>query len=247
MCKMPRIFLFSIGLLFGSFANVVIYRVPRGESIISPGSHCPLCGHPIRPWDNIPILSYLVLRGRCRDCGGRISPRYPLVELSSGLMLLALYSKYGSGMDFFRYSLFGLLLLVIFFIDLDHRIIPNSLTYPGIVVGLVLSAIDGRLINASGASIGAGAFFLLVILASRGGMGLGDAKLGAMMGAFLGWPLVAVALFISFVLGGLVGLLLMLLGIRGRKDMIPFGPFLACGGVIALLYGEFLVRRYLGM
>ena len=242
---MPAILIFLMGLVLGSFANVVIYRLPRGESLIFPPSRCPHCGHPIRPWDNLPVLSYFLLRGKCRDCGGAISWRYPLVELLAGILLLASYLRYGISLHLLGASLFSLLLLMIFFIDLEHRIIPNLLTYPGIVLGLALSAASGRLPNALAASLGAGLFFLLVILASRGGMGLGDAKLGAMMGAFLGWPLIAVALVISFVLGGAAGALLVLLKLRSRKDVIPFGPALALGGMIALLWGEPLLRWYL--
>lgn len=238
--------IFVIGLVLGSFANVVIYRLPRGESIISPASKCPHCGHPIRPYDNVPLISYLLLRGRCRDCGGRISLRYPLVELAAGVLLLTLYLRYGISLHWVGASLFSLLLLVIFFIDLEHRIIPNLLTYPGIILGLTLSAANGRLANATGAALGAGLFFVLVILVSHGGMGLGDAKLGAMMGAFLGWPLIAVALVVSFVAGGAAGALLVLLRLRSRKDVIPFGPALALGGIIALLWGEPLLRWYLG-
>ncbi len=243
---MLAILVFLIGLVLGSFANVVIYRLPRGESILFPGSKCPHCGHPIRPYDNIPVVGYLLLRGRCRDCGALISLRYPLVELVSGIFLLLLYRRYGFSPAFFGYSLFSLMLLAIFFIDLDHRIIPNLLTYPGIAAGLIFSTLTGRLTNAIGAALGAGLFFVVVILVSRGGMGWGDAKLGAMMGAFLGWPLIAVALVISFVFGGIVGLLLVLLKLRTRKDVIPFGPALALGGMIALLWGEALLRWYLG-
>jgi len=190
-------------------------------------------------------LSYFLLRGKCRDCGGAISWRYPLVELLAGILLLASYLRYGISLHLLGASVFSLLLLMIFFIDLEHRIIPNLLTYPGIVLGLALSAANGRLPNALAASLGAGLFFLLVILASRGGMGLGDAKLGAMMGAFLGWPSIAVALVISFVLGGAAGALLVLLKLRSRKDVIPFGPALALGGMVALLWGEPLLRWYL--
>lgn len=243
---MLAILIFLMGLVLGSFANVVIYRLPRGESLLFPSSRCPHCGHPIRPRDNLPVLSYFLLRGKCRDCGGAISWRYPLVELLAGILLLASYLQYGISLHLLGASVFSLLLLIIFFIDLEHRIIPNLLTYPGIVLGLIFSAVNGKLPNAIEAALGAGLFFLLVIVVSRGGMGLGDAKLGAMMGAFLGWPLIGLALIISFVLGGAAGLILVLLRLRTRKDLIPFGPFMALGGMITLFWGEPLLKWYLG-
>lgn len=237
-----------LGAIAGSFINVVIYRLPRKRSLILPASRCPHCGTPIAPWDNIPILSFLVLRGRCRACRQPISPRYPLVELAGALIMAAVWiGAAGDWLEFVGGAVFALILLAIFFIDLEHQIVPNALSYPGIILGLTLAILQGRFGDALFAAAGAGAFFLLIAIVSRGGMGGGDIKLAAMMGAFLGWPRVAVGLLFAFVLGAAAGLLLIALKRRSRKDPIPFGPALALGGVIALLWGQAIVAWYLGL
>ncbi len=240
-----------LGAILGSFANVLIYRLPREESIIWPGSRCPACGAPIRAWDNVPVLSYLLLRGRCRACGGRISPRYPLVEaLMAGLTVVAglrvpLTGGWEAVLQTVGAVVFVFLLVVITFIDLDHQLIPNRLTYPGTVVGALLAAALDRLGPALVAGFGAAVLLWLIVVVSRGGMGLGDVKLAALIGVFLGAPaLAAVALFLGFVSGGLVGLVLLALRLRGRKDAIPFGPFLAAGALGAMLWGEALLGWY---
>ena len=238
--------MFVLGAMLGSFLNVVIHRLPRRESLIVPGSHCPHCGVPIRAWDNIPILSFLVLRGRCRVCRRPISPRYPLVEATAGILVAASWVRMDSALTFAAAAAFSLILVAIFFIDLEHQIVPNALTYPGLLLGLILAVPQERFGNALLTAAGAGAFFLLIAIISRGGMGGGDIKLAAMMGAFLGWPAVAVALLLAFTLGAVVGLLLMGLGRRSRKDPIPFGPALAVGAVLALFGAEDLIRWYLG-
>jgi len=238
--------MFVLGAMLGSFLNVVIHRLPRRESLIVPGSHCPHCGVPIRAWDNIPILSFLVLRGRCRVCRRPISPRYPLVEATAGVLVAASWVRMDSALTVAAAAAFSLILVAIFFIDLEHQIVPNALTYPGLLLGLILAVPQDRIGNALLTAAGAGAFFLLIAIISRGGMGGGDIKLAAMMGAFLGWPAVAVALLLAFTLGAVVGLLLMGLGRRSRKDPIPFGPALAVGAVLALFGAEDLIRWYLG-
>jgi len=236
------------GLLVGSFLNVVAWRLPRGESLVAPGSRCPGCAHPVRFYDNVPVLSWLALRGRCRDCRTAISARYPLVEaltaaLAAGAMLAS---------DGLRDALLGLvlvaLLVPIALIDLDHRIIPNRLTALGAVAALAIGAatdLDGvpqQLI----ASAAAGGFLLLAALARPGGMGMGDVKLAGMLGLFLGRE-VAVALLVALVAGTLVGVAVMAQrGVReGRRTAIPFGPFLALGGVAGLLAGPAIVDWYL--
>jgi len=236
-----------LGAMAGSFANVAIHRLPRQESLVAPRSRCPHCGHPIRARDNIPVLSFLWLRGRCRDCGRPISWRYPLVEALTALLFLAAWWWFGLSLGALRAGLFALIMVIVIFVDLDHRIIPNAVTYPGLIIGLLFALAGGprTLLLSVGAAVGAGLLFLVIAVASRGGMGGGDIKLAAVMGAFLGWPVVAAALFMSFTLGGLVGLALLATGRRRRKDPVPFGPFLAAGGLAALFWGQLLVQWYM--
>ncbi len=241
----------AFGAILGSFANVVIYRVPRGDSIVMPGSRCPQCQVPIRAWDNIPLVSFLLLRGRCRHCGARIALRYPLVEglmailaTTASAAFLPVPPSAASLSRFLSALIFLFLLLVITFIDLDHQLILNRITYPGIVIGLALAAAQGRVVPATLSALGAAGLIASIVILSRGGMGAGDIKLAGMMGAFLGWPGVAVALFAGFLAGGLVGIVLLALRLRGRKDAIPFGPALAVGAVVALFWGEAIAQWY---
>ncbi len=251
----PYVSAFILGTLLGSFTNVVIYRLPRHESLILPRSRCPHCGSLIHPWDNIPLLSFLLLRGRCRSCRRQISWRYPLVEVVAGIIVLLIWIHVSSSsaaseegalvvLEFLGDVVFGLMMLAIFFIDLEHRIIPNAITYPGLVLGLLLAIPQGRLLEAAASAIGAGGAFLLIAVLSRGGMGGGDVKLAALMGAFLGWPTIAVALMLAFLLGAAAGLLLLVLRRGTRKTAIPFGPALAVGAVIALFAGTSLLQWY---
>jgi leader peptidase (prepilin peptidase) / N-methyltransferase len=236
---------FIIGAVFGSFANVLIHRLPRRQSIVAPGSHCPACGAPIRAWDNVPIVSYLVLRGRCRACGRAISPRYLLVETIMGGLAAGVVWRFGFSPAALRYGVLAFALLVVFFTDLEHQIIPNAVTYPGIVAGLALSAAAGQLVPSAVAAAAAGLVFLVLGVVSRGGMGGGDIKLAAMIGAFLGAPAVVVALFLAVALGASAGLVLLALRLRSRKDMIPFGPAMAAGAMIAVFGSNDIVRWYL--
>ncbi|MDQ7857263.1 MAG: prepilin peptidase [Armatimonadota bacterium] len=242
---LPEVGLAAVaGAILGSFANVLIYRMPRGESIVTPASRCPRCGTPIRAADNVPLVSYLLLRGRCRSCGERIAGRYPLVE---GLMAALAAAAWATQPDLLaRLSALALafLLLVITFIDLDHQLILNRLSYPGVLLGLGFAAAQGRLVPAVLAALGAGGLIAAIVILSRGGMGEGDIKLAAMIGAFLGWPGVAVALFAAFLVGGLVGVGLLALRLRRRRDAIPFGPALAAGALVALFWGERLWAWY---
>lgn len=240
---------FVFGTVLGSFLNVVIYRLPRGRSIVRPGSRCPHCGAPIRPVDNIPILSFAILRGRCRACRAAIGWRYLVVEVAAGLVVAGLWMRFaplGAWVSLVAGGMFSLALLAVFFIDLDHQIVPNAITYPGLAAGLLLAIPQSRIVSSVLAAAGAGAFFLIVAMASRGGMGGGDIKLAAMMGSFLGWPAIAVALLFAFVLGAAAGLLLIAAKKRSRRDPIPFGPSLAVGGVIALFAADAVLRWYLG-
>jgi len=238
----------AAGLLVGSFLNVVAWRLPRGESLVAPGSHCPGCEHPVRPYDNVPVLSWLALRGRCRDCRTAISARYPLVEALTAALAAAVVATNDGTHDVVLGLALVALLVPIALIDLDHRIIPNRLTALGAVAALAIGAatdLDGvpqQLI----AGAAAGGFLLLAALARPGGMGVGDVKLAGMLGLFLGRE-VAVALLVALVAGTLVGVAIMARrGVEeGRRTAIPFGPFLALGGVVGLLAGPALVDWYL--
>jgi leader peptidase (prepilin peptidase)/N-methyltransferase len=245
---MIEIIVFVFGLVIGSFCNVVVYRLPQGKSIIAPGSQCRSCASSIRPWDNIPLLSYFLLMGQCRFCKEPISIRYPLVECISGVLFVLVYLKFGLSMTFIVYVLLTSTLVIVALIDLDHKIIPNAITLPGMVIGLGLSigALPiSPLFSLCGLMIG-GAIFYLIALVSKGGMGGGDIKLIAMIGAFLGLHGVLFTIFASSLLGSVVGLMLILLGKKGRKDRVPFGPFLSCGAVLFMLSGDDLIPWYLG-
>lgn len=240
--------LFLLGLCVGSFLNVVIARVPEGRSIVGPGSACPRCSTPIAWYDNVPLLSFALLRARCRKCGEPISWRYPVVELVTGLLFVLALAERGLTIDLIPALLLVAGLVAITGIDLDHQLIPDVISIPGIVVGLAVSTLTGRpgwLDSLVGVVIGGG-IFLLIIVASRGGMGGGDMKLGAMLGAFLGGKLVLVAILIAILAGGVFAIVVLLLRRKGRKDAVPFGPFLALGGVVSLFWGESLLAWYLG-
>lgn len=236
---------FVIGAIFGSFANVLIHRLPLGESIVAPPSHCPACRTPIAPWDNVPILSFLLLGGRCRACRAPISVRYVLVEILMGALAVAVVARFGPTLEAVRFGLLAFLLLVIVWTDIEHGIIPNAITYPGIVLGLACSAAVGSGLSALEAAVGAAAVFIAISVASRGGMGGGDVKLAAMMGAFLGGPAIIVALFLAVALGAIAGITLIALRLRTRKQTIPFGPALAVGALIAVFAANDLVRWYI--
>lgn len=239
---------FVLGTMVGSFLNVVITRLPRGESVFTPPSHCLTCGVRIRWSDNVPLLSYLWLRGRCRSCGSRIEWRYPVVEGVTGVVFALSVLRFGLTPAVFPALFFLSALVAITAIDLKQQLIPDRITLPGIAVGLLASLVTPHrsLIDALIAAVVGGGIFFLIILVSRGGMGGGDMKLAAMMGAFLGLRLTLVALFLAVFLGGLVAAVLLVGGRRGRKDPLPFGPFLAVGAGASLFWGEALLRLYLG-
>jgi leader peptidase (prepilin peptidase)/N-methyltransferase len=239
------------GLLVGSFLNVVVHRLPLGVSVVGGRSACPGCATTIRAYDNVPVLSWLALRGRCRACAMPISARYPLVEAGTAVLvgLVALVHA-DDGPRLALGVVLVLLLVPMALIDLDHRIIPNRLTGPGALLAVALgTALDpagevGRLL----AGLGAGGFFLLAAIASPGGMGMGDVKLAGVLGLFLGPP-VAVALLVALVAGVAVGAAIIAArgAAAGRKTAVPFGPFLALGGVVALLAGDPLLAAYGGL
>jgi leader peptidase (prepilin peptidase)/N-methyltransferase len=238
----------ALGATVGSFLNVVAYRLPRGESLVHPGSRCPGCEMAIKAYDNVPVLGWLLLRGRCRNCKTRISPRYPVIEALSALLAVSVVLvKHSAGDIALGLTLVGIL-VPIALIDLEHRIIPNKITAPAavaaIAIGLVLhrSGVAEQLI----AGAAGGGFLLVFVLAYPKGMGMGDVKLAAVLGLFLGRS-VAVAILAAVLLGTVVGSLVMArVGVKqGRKTAVPFGPFLALGGIIALFAGPDIVHWYL--
>lgn len=262
------------GLIVGSFLNVVIYRLPRGESLIRPGSRCPACKTPIKACDNIPIFSFLWLKGRCRSCGARISWRYPLVEALTALLFVFAFERFGVSTRSLFLLLFLSALVVVTFIDLEHQIIPHAITLPAIPLGLLMSLLFhsppfGEALV--GAFAGAGLLYLVAVygevLLRKESMGGGDVNLIAAIGAFLGWKKMLLALFLGAVFGSVIGLIL--LGVRGSgfrgqgspscpqpptpnpqppgDTRIPFGPFLAGGAAVALFFGESLIRWYLSL
>jgi leader peptidase (prepilin peptidase)/N-methyltransferase len=236
------------GAIIGSFLNVVAYRLPRGESLSRPGSRCPSCGTPIKPYDNVPVLSWLLLRGRCRHCQAPISARYPIVEAVTGLLCAAVVIAKGADSDAWLGLAFVLVLVPITLIDLDVRLIPNSLTLAGAIAAVAIQAIvdPDMLTEAAIAAVAAGGFFLVAVLAYPRGMGMGDVKLAAMMGLFLGRA-VAPAIFVALIAGTVVGAVIIArVGAeKGRKTAIPFGPYLALGGLVGLFAGDAIVDWYL--
>jgi len=248
MTALAATFAGLVGAALGSFFNVVIWRLPRGESLVSPRSACPSCGTPIRAYDNIPVLSWLLLRGRCRDCAKAISGRYPLVELGTALLLAGVVVAKGADEDVWLALAFAALLVPVIFIDLDHRIIPNQLMLIGLVAApaIVLITEPDALVEHLIAGVAAGGFFLVAALAYPAGMGMGDVKLAGVMGLFLGRA-VGPALFVALLVGSLVGAAIIARkgAAEGRKTAVPFGPFLALGGLVGLFAGDALVELYL--
>jgi leader peptidase (prepilin peptidase)/N-methyltransferase len=246
------LFVFFLGAILGSFLNVCIYRLPKRESILSPPSHCPHCSEPIRFYDNIPIISYLLLRGKCRHCKGHISFRYPVVEVLSSLLSLALLVKYGLTLQSLLFLLFSAALVIITFIDLDYQIIPDSISIPGIFFGIGASffiPMMSWLESLFGILIG-GSFLLLVAtgykwLTGREGMGGGDVKLLAMIGAWLGWKAIPFVLFSSSLIGVLIGGGSLLINKKGLRYKIPFGPFLALSSIIYIFFGPEIINWYI--
>lgn len=240
-----------VGLIVGSFLNVCIYRIPAGRSIVRPASACGACGESIRWYDNVPVISYLLLRGRCRKCGASYSIRYPIVELLTGLVALALWVRFGLEPRTAIYFVFIASLLVITFIDIDHRIIPDVISLPGIPLGFALSFLIpqfGWTDSLIGILAGGGALYLVIyvyyMITGVVGMGLGDVKLLAMIGAFIGWQGVLFTIMASSLIGTVVGVAEMVRTRQGLKLAIPFGPFLAMGAVLYIFFGPQLIEWY---
>jgi leader peptidase (prepilin peptidase)/N-methyltransferase len=245
-----------LGLAVGSFLNVVIWRVPRKESVVRPPSHCPECGTAIAPYDNVPVVSWVVLRGRCRHCGARIALRYPLVELGAAVLFAAMGARFAGSWALPAYLLFAASLLALSAIDLEHYLLPDRIVYPVAVASIALLGVaglgdgDGAAFTRAllGAAAAFGALFAIHLVSPRG-MGFGDVKLSFVLGLFLGWlgwGEVALGLFLGFFYGAVVGVALIAAHLRSRKDHVPFGPFLAAGAVTVVLWGGPILDWYLG-
>jgi leader peptidase (prepilin peptidase)/N-methyltransferase len=249
-----EIYLFIFGLCIGSFLNVCIYRLPLQASIVKPRSKCPRCDTPIAFYDNIPILSYFLLRGRCRNCQAPIGIRYPLVELLTGVLTLCVFNFFGPTPTGIVYFLLVTTLITITFIDIDHRIIPDKITLPGIPLFFLASLFLPHisiLNSLLGIVIGGGSLYMVALgyhlIAGQEGMGGGDIKLLAMIGAVVGWQGILFTIFAGSLIGCVVGLLLMLKNRKGMKLAVPFGPFLSLGAVLYLFYGPFLIGWYISL
>ena len=246
---------FLFGLCIGSFLNVCIYRLPLSKSITKPSrSICPDCGATIHFYDNIPVVSYLLLKRRCRHCGFIIPFRYPMVEILTGLSALFILKHFGLSIDFFVYFVFIAALIVVVFIDLDHRIIPDVITLPGIPVFFCLSFLlpEGNWINSVlGILVGGGSLltvaWVYALLTGKEGMGGGDIKLLAMAGALVGWQGVLFTIFVSSASGALIGIILMLRTRKGLKLAVPFGPFISLGVVVYIFFGPALINWYFNL
>ena len=248
----PVILSALLGAVVGSFLNVCIYRIPEGRSIVFPASHCPVCSQPIRWYDNVPIISFLILKGKCRKCAQRISPLYPFVELLTALMAVLLFRKYGLSLDFLFAFLFTCALIVITFVDLRHQIIPDVITLPGIPL-FALAAIFFMDITIKDSLIGilaGGGFLYLVaityqLLTKREGMGGGDIKLLAMLGGFLGWQSIWFIIMAGSIVGAVVGIPVMIWKGKDTRYPIPFGPFLSAAAMGYLFWGDLCMRLVL--
>ena len=245
--------LFLFGLCIGSFISVVAYRLPRRESIIFPGSHCPHCNHGIAFYDNLPLVSFIILRGKCRHCRVRISVQYPVVEFVAGLVLPLSFVLYGFGLRFYAMSLFLYFLLPLFIIDLKSRVVPDKITIPGIVAGFAFSFfLPGITWYDSLIGIAVGGIMLMIIAVlgrwvfKREAMGMGDVTLFMLVGAFLGWKKVLLTLILASILGSIIGLALVA---KKRKKFIvvPFGPFIVVAAVVSYFWGSFLIEKYLSL
>lgn len=242
---------FIFGSIIGSFLNVCIYRIPREESIAYPSSHCPKCSTPLKWYDLIPILSFLFQKGKCRYCGEIISPQYPIVELLNGILYIIIFHLYGTSVDFVFYSLIVSILIIISFIDYHHQVIPDSLVVITLILSIcykitifILCKTPFNLLNSILGLLIGGGLFLIIALASRGGMGGGDIKLISVLGFILGFKKTLLNILLSFIIGAVFSLFLLLLKKKGKKDAIPFGPFINIAFIITLFFGDMIINWY---
>ncbi len=242
-------FIFIFGLIVGSFLNAVIYRLETGESIIKGRSHCPKCGHVLRWYELVPVISFILQRGKCRACASSISWQYPLLEIATGLIFVFIFFDTPDPAQIVIDLIIASLLVVIFVYDLKHYIIPDKILYPAIGVVLLHRLIEnwGALGNPLLSAILASAFFAAIFFASGGKwMGFGDVKLAFFMGLFLGWPVIIPAIFLAFVLGGIIGIALIATRKKTMKSQVPFGPFLVAGTIISMFFGAEIINWYKG-
>ncbi|MCJ7508048.1 MAG: prepilin peptidase [candidate division Zixibacteria bacterium] len=244
---------FIFGLAFGSFVNVCIHRIPRREPLALSWSHCPQCGASIKAFDNIPLLSFIWLGGKCRNCQAKISWRYPIVELLTTLVFLFSYWHFGWGWEFISKTVFLILLIIIFFIDLEHKIIPDVISLPGIGLGLGFSLLIKSITfwqSLAGFLVGGVLLYLIALLGDflfkKESMGGGDIKMAAMLGAFLGWQNLLLSFFVAVLLGALVGIVTIFFSSKVRESrIIPFGPFLALGAFVSIFWSKELIQLYI--
>jgi len=245
---------FLFGITVGSFVNVCIYRLPRNTSVVFPASHCPSCKKKVRPWQNIPLLSFLLLRGKCGHCKAPISWQYPLVELLNGFGFLFIFREFGPTPQTLIYLLFFSALVAVIFIDLSHQIIPDVITLPGIAIGVLAASTilpPGLTNSLIGLFLGGGLFYLVAVLSvailKKEGMGGGDIKLIAMIGAFLGWQAVLLTIFLAALSGSVIGIAMIMMKDRSRADLIPFGPYLVFGALTSLFWGNGILSWYFSL
>ena len=245
------ILIFIYGLLIGSFLNVCIYRIPREESIAFPSSHCPNCGTSLKWYDLVPVFSFIVQRGKCRYCGEKISPQYPMIELLNAITYLFIYLQFGATLELFFYAIIFSLLIIITIIDLQHMIIPDILVILILVASIIYKILSFLLynnplylLNSIGGLVLSGLLFTLIIVLSKGGMGGGDVTLIASLGFILGIKKIFLTIFLSFILGAIISIFLLITKIKNRKDPIPFGPFIVLGFSIVVFWGVQLLNLY---
>lgn len=246
------IFIFLIGTIIGSFLNVCIYRIPIGTSIAFPGSYCPKCSTPLRWYDLIPIISYLIQKGQCGYCGDIISPQYPIIELLNGIFYLILYNKFGLTIDTVFYGIIISILIIVSIIDLYHQIIPDSLNVLILIIAIIykisnytLYGINSNIIDHVLGLIISGSIFLIIAIISKGNMGGGDIKLIAVLGFILGVEKSLLSIFLSFISGAIISIFLLLFKIKSRKDAIPFGPFICVAFIITIIWGSGILDWYM--
>lgn len=246
---MIPVLVFFIGAAIGSFINVIIYRLPRKISIVFPPSSCPACGKRIKFYDNIPILSYIILSGKCRFCKNPISPRYIIVESIAGIIPLFLYFRFGLSIDFLKNALYLFIMLPVAFIDLDTMLIPDSIAIPGIIVGLIISFFKGEIFfSITGALVGAISIIIIYFAGKmvfrKEAIGLGDIRLAAFIGSFTSISGFFISLFVASIIGSIYGVYIIVKKNKNLKTEIPFGPFLAIGGFITMIFGDYIIRIF---
>lgn len=241
---------FIIGLIIGSFLNLCIYRIPRNQSIIFPSSHCPKCNNAIKKYDLIPLFSYIFLKGKCRNCSEKISIKYPFVELMTGIFFLMVFLNFNLSIEFFKSSVLLSILIVVTYIDLEYSIIPGKLMIFALICGIIFNIVGNKFNNyllnyVYGFLVGGGTILLIVLL--TGGMGGGDIQLMSVIGLFLGFKYTLVTLMLSFILGAIAGITLIILKKKSRKDYMPFGPWISIAAFISLFWGQNIINWYISL